>query len=158
MDQTPAPASAPSEIPQGWYPDEQRPGFERWWNGLIWSSATHKAPRWSGNYERSYWPGMNASARTGLLVGRFALAAAFVPRFVALLLPEDGDIQVALAIIAGFATLALILAAVAISYAVKGLKSAPIYGGRGAAGWAIGFSGLATLWALSQLAFVIALH
>ena len=82
----------PPPTPPGWYPDPQRPGGQRWWDGSAWTDHVSGAPAAPGG-----GPGVSSESRNwavaahlSALVAMF-VALAFLGPLVVYLVKRDDD-------------------------------------------------------------------
>lgn len=71
--------------PAGWYPDPQRPGGLRWWDGTAWSEHVSATPA-AGDSSRNWAMAAHLSALVAM-----ALALAFVGPLVVFLIKGNDD-------------------------------------------------------------------
>ena len=127
----------------GWQPLLERPGYERWWDGVDWRGRPHKEPdpfsAFTPDLARSLRPGPNRAARlarAGIIATIAGFALQTLTSTGAVALPAIDPLVVTLAALAVAAIIA-VLTAVA---AVLALRAAPRLGGRAISTLALGVS------------------
>jgi uncharacterized Tic20 family protein len=91
---------APQSTPAGWYPDPQRPGAQRWWNGSSWTehvSEQPAAPAFSSSVGTPSAPGVSPDSRNWAIAAHLSalvamfVALAFLGPLVVWLVKKDED-------------------------------------------------------------------
>jgi hypothetical protein len=152
---SPAVLPAPSVAP-GWYPDPHAPARERWWDGEVWTDATHGRVRpnlYGEAYTRSLWAGANRVARSAQLFNLGALLLILVGLFGAIVaLAQATSTWVPLL----FSIVGIALAGVGLAFAIVALGRAPRLGAKGLAIYQIVAASFALFLGLIAVAMGIA--